>query len=80
MMWRWRTATFAPRRWMQPKRLEMRGQPHKQVRRLCNLNFEDEAACAAATVPREAPQVVALACDFINPSADLAETPFHGAP
>ena len=49
MMWRCRTPTFAPCRWMQPKRCEVRGLSHKDVQRLCNVNCEDEAACAAAT-------------------------------
>jgi RimJ/RimL family protein N-acetyltransferase len=46
------------------------------VQRLCNVNFEDEVAFVAATGPREAPQVVAQACYFINPSTNLAETAF----
>jgi acyl-CoA hydrolase/RimJ/RimL family protein N-acetyltransferase len=55
---------------------KVRGLSNKEVQRLCNLNFEDEVAFVAATGPREAPQVVAQACYFINPSTNLAETAF----
>ena len=55
---------------------KVRGLSNKEVQRLCNVNFEDEVAFVAATGPREAPQVVAQACYFINPSTNLAETAF----
>ena len=46
------------------------------IQRLCNVNFENEVAFVAVAGSREAPEVVAQSCYFIDPSTNLAETAF----
>jgi acyl-CoA hydrolase/GNAT superfamily N-acetyltransferase len=55
---------------------KVKGLSDKDVQRLCNLNFENEVAFVAVHGPREAGQIVAQACYFIDPSTNLAETAF----
>ena len=54
----------------------VKGMSDKDVQRLCNLNFENEVAFVAVAGPREAEDIVAQACYFIDPSTNLAETAF----
>ena len=58
----------------------MKSLSHQDAQRLCNLNFETEVGFVAATGPREAPQIVAQACYFVDPSTNLAETAFMVSP
>ena len=54
----------------------VKGMSDKDVQRLCNLNFENEVAFVAVAGPREAADIVAQACYFVDPSTNLAETAF----
>ncbi len=54
----------------------VRGLSNAEVQRLCNLNYENEVAFVATAGPREAAQIVAQACYFINPTTNLADTAF----
>lgn len=54
----------------------VRGLSNAEVQRLCNLNYENEVAFVATAGPREASQIVAQSCYFINPTTNLADTAF----
>lgn len=54
----------------------VRGLSNAEVQRLCNLNYENEVAFVATAGPREASEIVAQACYFINPTTNLADTAF----
>ncbi len=54
----------------------VRGLSNAEVQRLCNLNYENEVAFVAIAGPREASEIVAQACYFINPTTNLADTAF----
>ena len=55
---------------------KVRGLSHRDVQRLCNMNFENEVAFVAMSGTRENPQLVAQACYFTDPGTNLAETAF----
>lgn len=54
----------------------VRGLSNQEVQRLCNVNYENEVAFVAVAGPREAAEIVAQACYFINPTTNLADTAF----
>lgn len=54
----------------------VRGLSNQEVQRLCNVNYENEVAFVAIAGPREASEIVAQACYFINPTTNLADTAF----
>jgi len=54
----------------------VRGLSNAEVQRLCNLNYENEVAFVATAGAREASEIVAQACYFINPTTNLADTAF----
>ncbi len=54
----------------------VRGLSNQEVQRLCNVNYENEVAFVAVAGPREASEIVAQACYFINPTTNLADTAF----
>ncbi len=58
----------------------IRGLSDRDVQRLCNLDHEREVGFVAVLGDREAPQVVAHACYFVDPSTNLAETAFMVSP
>ncbi len=55
---------------------KVRGLPHRDAQRLCNLNLETEVAFVAVFGPREHPQVVGHACYFVDAATNIAETAF----
>jgi hypothetical protein len=58
----------------------VRGLSNAEVQRLCNVNYENEVAFVATAGSREESLIVAQSCYFINPTTNLADTAFHGAP
>ncbi|MDT8992369.1 GNAT family N-acetyltransferase [Curvibacter sp. APW13] len=54
----------------------IRGLSDAEVERLCNVNYESEVAFVATTGEREAEQIVAQSCYFINPTSNLADTAY----
>jgi len=54
----------------------VRGLSNAEVQRLCNVNDENEVAFVATTGAREASEIVAQSCYFINPTTNLADTAF----
>ncbi|TXH88291.1 MAG: GNAT family N-acetyltransferase [Rhodoferax sp.] len=54
----------------------VRGLSDAEVERLCNVNYENEVAFVATTGEREAEQIVAQSCYFINPTSNLADTAY----
>ena len=55
---------------------KVKGLSHRDVQRLCNMNFDNEVAFVAVSGTRENPQIVAQACYFTDPGTHLAETAF----
>jgi len=55
---------------------KVKGLSHRDVQRLCNVNFDNEVAFVAVSGTRENPQIVAQACYFTDPGTNLAETAF----
>lgn len=54
----------------------VRGLSDAEVERLCNVNYENEVAFVATTGDREAEEIVAQSCYFINPTTNLADTAY----
>jgi RimJ/RimL family protein N-acetyltransferase len=54
----------------------VRGLSDAEVERLCNVNYENEVAFVATTGGREAEEIVAQSCYFINPTSNLADTAY----
>ena len=52
----------------------VRGLSDVEVDRLCNVNYENEVAFVATTGDREAEEIVAQSCYFINPTTKQPDT------